>query len=91
MANLKRFHDSENLLRAIYMTQPIANQAFSAGPRISRDDQARIAAALVSPEASRVVSRLMAAYGADKGLSYASKEDYAGLDVYLKDTWGYGR
>ena len=91
VASLKRFHDGENLLRAIYMTQPIANQAFSAGPRISRDDQARIAAALVSPEASRVVSRLMAAYGADKGLAYASKEDYAGLDVYLKDTWGYGR
>lgn len=90
-ASLKRLHDSENLLRAIYMTQPMPNQAFSAGPRISRDDQARIAAALVSPEASRVVSRLMTAYGADKGLAYASKEDYAGLDVYLKDTWGYGR
>lgn len=90
-ANLKKYNDSANLLRAIYMTQPIPNQAFSAGPRISRDDQARIAAALVSPEASRVVSRLMAAYGADKGLAYAKKEDYAGLDVYLKDTWGYGR
>ncbi|MEK7716366.1 MAG: PhnD/SsuA/transferrin family substrate-binding protein, partial [Pseudomonadota bacterium] len=90
-ASLKKFNDGANLLRAIYMTQSISNQAFSAGPRISRDDQARIAAALVSPEASRVVSRLMAAYSAGKGLSYASKEDYAGLDVYLKDTWGYGR
>ena len=90
-ANLKKFHDSENLLRVIHMTEPVPNQAFSAGPRISRDDQARIAAALVSPEASRVVSRLMAAYGADKGLAYASKKDYAGLDVYLKDSWGYGR
>ncbi|MEK9134010.1 MAG: PhnD/SsuA/transferrin family substrate-binding protein, partial [Pseudomonadota bacterium] len=90
-ASVKKFNDSANLLRAIYMTQPIPNQAFSAGPRISREDQARIAAALVSPEASRVVSRLIAASGADQGLAFASKSDYTGLDVYLKDSWGYGR
>jgi ABC-type phosphate/phosphonate transport system substrate-binding protein len=90
-ASLKKFNKSANLLRAIYMTQPIPNQAFSAGPRISRDDQARIAAALVSPEASQIVSRLIAANGADKGLVFASKNDYVGLDVYLKDSWGYGR
>jgi ABC-type phosphate/phosphonate transport system substrate-binding protein len=89
-ASVKKFNDSANLLRAIYMTQPIPNQAFSAGPRISRDDQARIAAALVSPEASRVVSRLIAANGADQGLAFASKSDYIGLDVYLKNSWGYG-
>jgi ABC-type phosphate/phosphonate transport system substrate-binding protein len=90
-ASVKKFNESANLLRAIYMTQPVPNQAFSAGPRISREDQARIAAALVSPEASQVVSRLTAANGADKGLAFASKNDYTGLDVYLKDSWGYGR
>jgi ABC-type phosphate/phosphonate transport system substrate-binding protein len=90
-ASVKKFNESANLLRAIYMTLPVPNQAFSAGPRISRDDQARIAAALVSPEASQVVSRLIAANGADKGLAFASKNDYTGLDVYLKDSWGYGR
>jgi len=88
---VKKFNESNNLLRAIYMTQPIANQAFSAGPRISREDQARIAAALVSSEASRAVSRLIAANGADQGLAFASKSDYTGLDVFLKDSWGYGR
>jgi ABC-type phosphate/phosphonate transport system substrate-binding protein len=90
-ASLKKFNESKNLLRAIYMTQPIPNQAFSAGPRISQQDQARIAAALVSPEASQAVSRLMAANGADKGLAFAGKNDYIGLDVYLKDSWGYSR
>jgi ABC-type phosphate/phosphonate transport system substrate-binding protein len=89
-ASVKKFNESAKLLRAIYMTQPIANQAFSAGPRISREDQARIAAALVSPEASQVVSRLIAANGADQGLVFASKNDYTGLDVYLKDSWGFG-
>ena len=90
-ASVKKFNESSMLLRAIYMTQPIANRAFSAGPRISRQDQARIAAALVSPEASEVVHRLIAANGSDQGLAFASKDDYAGLDVYLKDSWGYGR
>jgi ABC-type phosphate/phosphonate transport system substrate-binding protein len=89
--SLRQFNENTNLLRAIYMTQPISNQAFSAGPRISREDQARIAAALVSPEASQVVSRLIAAQGSDKGLAFANQEDYAGLDVYLKDSWGFGR
>ena len=27
----------------------------------------------------------------DQGLAFASKSDYTGLDVYLKDSWGYGR
>jgi hypothetical protein len=90
-ASMKKFNDSANLLRAIYMTQPVPNQAFSAGPRISREDQARIAAALVSSEASRAVSRLIAANGTDQRLAFASKSDYTGLDVYLKDSWGYGR
>ncbi|MCR4332954.1 MAG: phosphate/phosphite/phosphonate ABC transporter substrate-binding protein [Sulfuricaulis sp.] len=91
LANLKKFSNSENIVRIVYKTKVLPNQAFSAGPRISREDQARIAAALVSPEASRVVSRLIAANGADQGLAFASKSDYTGLDVYLKDSWGYGR
>jgi hypothetical protein len=33
----------------------------------------------------------MAANGADKGLAFAGKNDYTGLDVYLKDSWGYSR
>jgi len=90
VASLKKFRDSKNLVRVIHKTRSMPNQALSAGPRISREDQARIAATLMSPEASKIVSRLVAAYGTDKGLAYASKEDYAGLDVYLKDAWGYG-
>jgi len=91
MANLKKFSNSENIVRIVYKTRVLPNQAFSAGPRISTADQARIAAALISQEGSPAMARLISAHGTDKGLAYASKEDYAGLDVYLKDTWGYGR
>ena len=91
VASLRKIPDSENMVRVIYRTRTMPNQAFSAGPRISREDQARIAAALMSPEAAKVVRRLVVEYGDDKGLAYASTEEYAGLDAYLKDTWGYGR
>lgn len=91
VALLKKFPNSENLVRVLYKTKTLPNQAFSAGPRISREDQAKIAAALISPEGSAATARLMSTYGTDKGLAYANKEEYAGLDVYLKDTWGYSR
>ncbi len=91
VANLKKFSNSENVVRVLYTTKALPNQAFSAGPRITTQDQALIAAALLSQESSPAVARLVSAYGADKGLTYASKEEYAGLDVYLKDSWGYAR
>ncbi|MBI3547363.1 MAG: hypothetical protein HY081_12350, partial [Gammaproteobacteria bacterium] len=89
VAVLKKFSNSENVVRVLYKTKTLPNQAFSAGPRVLPDDQAKIAAALVSQEGSGAIARLMAAYGSNKGLALATKEEYAGLDVYLKDTWGY--
>jgi len=91
MANLEKFTNSENLVRVLYKTKALPNQAFSAGPRISPEDRAAIAAALISQEGANVTARMRAAYGGDKGLAYATKAEYTGLDVYLKDTWGYSR
>ncbi len=91
IANFKKFPNSASLTRVIYRTRPLPNQAFSAGPRVSPNDQARIASALVSPEAGSAMSQLMAANGSEKGLAFAAKEEYAGLDAYLKDSWSYKR
>ncbi len=91
MANLKKFSNHENVVRVVYTTKTLPNQAFSAGPRITTQDQALIAAALMSTEGSPAVARLVSAYGGDKGLAHASKEEFAGLDAYLKDSWGYSR
>ncbi|MCR4346051.1 MAG: phosphate/phosphite/phosphonate ABC transporter substrate-binding protein [Sulfuricaulis sp.] len=91
MASLKKFSNHENVVRVVYTTKTLPNQAFSAGPRITTQDQALIAAALMSQEGSPAVSRLVSAYGGEKGLAYASKEEFAGLDAYLKDSWGYSR
>jgi len=91
VANLKTFPNYENTVRIVYKSKVLPNQAFSAGPRISLQDQALIAAALISQDGASATRRLLTVNGADQGLAYASKEEYAGIDVYLKDSWGYSR
>jgi ABC-type phosphate/phosphonate transport system substrate-binding protein len=88
-ANLKKFNHSENYVRVVFKSKALPNQALSAGPRISAEDQAQIAAALMSQEGTDVTAPLMATSASDKGLAFASNRDYVGLDIYLKDTWGY--
>jgi ABC-type phosphate/phosphonate transport system substrate-binding protein len=90
VANLEKFPNYENQVRVLYKTRTLPNQAFSAGPRLTAEDQARIAAALVSQEGMGVTARLRAEFGGE-GLAYATKAEYTGLDTYLKDTWGYSR
>ncbi|MBI3569762.1 MAG: PhnD/SsuA/transferrin family substrate-binding protein [Gammaproteobacteria bacterium] len=91
VANLKTFSNHENIVRVVYRTKALPNQAFSAGPRITVQDQALISAALISQDGAAAAQRLLSANGADQGLAYASKDEYAGLDMYLKDSWGYSR
>lgn len=89
MANLKKFINNDNFVRVVYKTKALPNQALSAGPRISAQDQAQITAALMSQEGAAVTAQLMATSASDKGWTFASNGDYVGLDIYLKDTWGY--
>lgn len=92
VANLMKFSNYQKVVRVVYTTRSLPNQAFSAGPRITSQDQALIAAALMSKEGSPAVARLVSAYGTDnKGLAYANKDEYAGYDAYLKNSWGYSR
>jgi hypothetical protein len=91
VGNLKRLDLAGSLARVVYQTRMLPNQAFSAGPRVTREDQAKIARALVSPEGDSATAALRAANGTDKGLTTATREEYAGLDSYLKDIWGYSR
>jgi ABC-type phosphate/phosphonate transport system substrate-binding protein len=91
VANLMKFSNYQNVVRVVYSTKSLPNQAFSAGPRITPQDQALIAAALLSKDGTPAIARLVSAYGGDQGLAYASKGEYAGLDAYLKDSWGYAR
>ena len=64
------------------------NQAFSAGPRISEADQAKLAQALISPEAAPYTESIRSEYGA-ASLIPATREEFVILGDLLKNEWGY--
>jgi ABC-type phosphate/phosphonate transport system substrate-binding protein len=91
MANLAKYDKHGDFTRVVHRTRTLPNQALSAGPRVTRDQQLKIAAALVAPDAATATAKLRAAYGSEKGFTRAAPAEYAGLDAYLKDVWGYAR
>lgn len=86
--NLERF-DRGNFTRIVYRSKPLPNQAFSAGPRVTAEEQARIIQALTAPEAHTALTRLRDTYAAEGGLVAADKREYAGMAAMLKDIRGY--
>ena len=86
--NLTKY-DTEGKVRIVFRANAMPNQAFSAGPRISPEDQAKIAAALVSPEAREPTEKLRAAYKVGESFVAASNQEYTGIAEYLKNEWGY--
>lgn len=87
--HLEKFDREHGAMRAVYRSKPLPNQALSAGPRISAEDRARIAAALLAPEAAAPTAKLRGAYGVGKGFVAANNAEYAGLGEYLRNQWGY--
>lgn len=75
--------------RVIYHSPGVPNQAFSAGPRFSAQDRARIAEALLAPEARAVLADFFNRYSKDKDLLLAQGDEFRGLTVLLKDVWGF--
>jgi ABC-type phosphate/phosphonate transport system substrate-binding protein len=85
---LKKF-DKNGAMRVVYHSSKIPNQAISAGPRISPDDQTRISQALLSPQAAEPTAKLRAAYKVGDHFVAANNQEYVGLAEYLRDEWGY--
>lgn len=75
--------------RVVFKAKAYPNQAFSAGPRITPEDQAKIARALTSPDARIATARQQEAYALSGDFQSAAKDEYAGVAGILKDTWGY--
>ncbi len=88
VANLKKF-DQAGLAHIVFKTPAMPNQAFSAGPRVSLEDQAKIARALAAPEAAAPTEKLRAAYKVGNSFALASNQEYQGLAEYLRSEWGY--
>lgn len=90
---LRKFDGGGNFMRIVHQSRQLPNQAFSASPRLTSDEQIKLARALVSADSRTVIEPLLVAngIGAGKGLVLANKEEFAGMDTYLKDVWGYTR
>ena len=87
--NLLKKFDGEGATRIVYQSASLPNQAFSAGPRLSVAERARLTAALLAPEADAPTAKLREAYTGGKAFVAASDTEYAGLGDYLKNEWGY--
>lgn len=88
LKNLQKY-DRGALTKILHRGPVFPNQAFSAGPRVSPEDQAKIARALTSDAAVAVTAKLREAYAIEGGFVPARKEEYTGMAGMLKDSWGY--
>ncbi len=75
--------------KVLWRSQNLANQAFSAGPRFSAEDKAKIAEVLLQPAAKERFAAFFNRFSKGKALERAKREDYEGLYVLLKDVYGF--
>ncbi len=88
LANLKKF-DKNGLTRILFKSDGMQNQAFTAGPRVTPEDQAKIAAALTSPEAAGPTEKLRARFNVGERFVAATNAEYAGMAQYLRNEFGF--
>lgn len=81
--------DTGKRMRVLYRSQPLPNQAFSAGPRVAPQDQQRIAEALLAPQAHAPTARLRETFKIGERFATASNAEFAGAGAILKNEWGY--
>lgn len=81
--------DTGKRMKILYRSQPLPNQAFSAGPRVPPQDQQRIAEALLAPQAQAPTARLRETFRIGERFAAASNREFAGAGSILKNEWGY--
>lgn len=87
----KNLHAKEpNKSRVIYTSKGYPNQTITAGKKISAAKKKLLRERLVAPEAMKAMPAFMKQYTGGKGLEPANPQDYIGMEIYLKDSWGFG-
>ncbi len=74
--------------RVIFTSKPFSNQAITVGPKISPEMRAKITQALLSPAGTAATLSVLERFKAAEWLP-AKPEEYQGLQVLLKDVWGF--
>lgn len=86
---LKKLDKDGRAMKVLHKSQPMQNQAFSAGPRITAEQQVKLAAALTAPSAAAHTEKLRAVFKVGPQFVATSNQEYAGLSQYLRSEWGY--
>ena len=77
--------------RVIFEHSPFPEQALTAGPRLSIDEQAEIAVALMSSAVQAAFPDFREAYALNGSFVRARNSEYAGFGSYLKPVQGFSR
>jgi ABC-type phosphate/phosphonate transport system substrate-binding protein len=81
--------DKDDSLRVVYKTPTMPPNAISAGPRLTLEEQAKISAALLSPDADRPLEALRASWKITEKLVATNNQEFIGIADYLKSEYGY--
>lgn len=87
---LKKLDGEAKKAKVVFQSNGIANQAFSAGPRLSAAEKSKIAQALAAPETSVIIKAFLDSENQGKVLVPAKVEEYRAHALLLKDVWGFG-
>jgi ABC-type phosphate/phosphonate transport system substrate-binding protein len=88
-AKLFKDMDKDSKGKVLFTSKPLPNQAFSAGPRVTPENRAKMTQALLSPEGAAATQNLREAFKI-QALEPATMEEYQGLAKLLRDVWGFG-
>ena len=89
LAALDQIEKQQSNVRVVFLTHPLPNLAFSAGPRLSKNEQIKIARALTAKEGRKPTAKLRDAFLVSNGFVPATNKEYAGLAKYLENQLGY--
>ena len=84
----QKLEGSSARTKLLYTGEPYANQALTAGPRVSPQAREKIVQALLGEEGQRAARPIAASFG-DGEFVAAGADDYAGYVGLLKNVWGF--
>jgi len=75
--------------RELWRSPGIANQGFSAGPKLTAAERDKMRQALTAESSKSAMATFYDRFSKDKLLVPANSAEYAGLAALLKDVWGF--
>ena len=75
--------------RVIFKAATLPDNALSAGPRISPQEQTKIVQALLAPDGVAATQKMRDAYARGRNFAPGDNAEYAKLGELLKSEWGY--